>query len=360
MATIGGASAADDVSKAIGLQLLGRFMWGVADTETVRAMLGPLSNTHAKILIEALPATVAFITAKMPMAVVGNSPTAAAVLKEIIGEATNEFVEIVRRGGTPSAADATKALSDAAGGLMASKVLVDPLRHFHHENCANLAAIKPPAPQQQQQRQQGRNAPPPPPPPVPHQPFQELTLQEALRQNLQASPCCFQCFKASVGGNAPPAKPKKFSSVMHLLGSMEPSKRARLLSWYAVLTPADLQHADKGLIEIDNEEELDAFLDAIEQHPNVGMGWLKFLSGRKLTDPFEPYVAAAITAIKRGAAEAHRELRAFDQSLAPEVAKLQAKREARQQARAQRPPVRRAPPKPASFWRTLWNTIKPF
>ena len=214
---IGGASAVDDVAKAISKQFLSKVMWGVADTATVRAMLRPLSDTHAKTLVEALPATVAFITAKMPMAVVGNSPTAAAVLKEIIGEATNEFVEIVRRGGTPSAADATKALSDAAGGLMASKVLVDPLRHFHHENCANLAAIKPPAPQQQQQRQQGRNAPPPPPPPVPHQPFQELTLQEALRQNLQASPCCFQCFQssgASVGGNAPPAKPKKFTSAM--------------------------------------------------------------------------------------------------------------------------------------------------
>ncbi len=348
--TIGGSSSADEMFTAAVHQLISKGMWKAADTETVRPLIQRLNEPHAKFLINALPVMVAGLTARLPMALVGNSPMIASIVKEIIMDGTNSFVEVVQNGGNITDKDGAEGmLKNAMSGVMSRMVLVDPLRHFHRAECANLQLIKPPVPQRQERKNKQGNVIPQPPPPAP---FPELTLEDALKQNLRPSPCCHESFAAPAATK--PAKPRKFRSVMELLGSLEPSKRKIVMDWYAALTPEDRAEADKALPDLTNEGELIAFVDVARDYPDLAMASLKLAKDRKVTDPLEPYIVAAGTAIKRGAAEAHADLVKFDKSLAPKVAALEAKRAARTQARTQM--TRTPTPAPKRSWlRELWE-----
>lgn len=317
--TIGGASAKDEVETAIANQIIGKLFWMLASSKPIQVAIADISPM-TKLMFEGLPTAAAYAVAKLPLKYF-RSPELASAFKDIVMDASKTINEIVQNGGSPKAKQVEQAIDKAITDVMSKMVAVDPLGQFHRTECVRLDVFR----KQHQPQRKGKDGQPIPPPPL-----SEITLSEALKQKLCASPCCHEGIQAELAKDAAPAPGKRGRSVFEIIGATKDEElRSRFFKFFTGLSPEDRALAVPGLAELDSEEELVGFMAMVAERPEIAIESLPLLAERNSKNAVLSMFRSIGNVLKGGAESIGHRLEMFDQSFAPKVAELKKRRDER-------------------------------
>jgi hypothetical protein len=269
--------------------------------------------------------TVGYGIAKLPMSLFPN-PTIAHFFSDVVVEMAREIDRKIKEAGSVdkvSHEDYAKAAHDGFAKAMEAKYVVDPMGFLHRADCVKLQAFRRP---QHQQRNDRNNGQPPTPPPSQ---LQEITLQAAIAQKLQGSPCCFEGISADLKKAEAPKAEKKLRSPMEVIGaSGDPELQAKFNAWFKGLNAADRARTMELMKHLDSVDEFKALM-AVD--PEIREEMMTLLENTNSSFKIGQYLQVLGSALKSGKTKVVEAIKVmwksykkFDESLEPTVRKLEA------------------------------------
>jgi hypothetical protein len=320
---IGGASGLDEAMRPVVSSVLSSVLDGILDTKPFTEALRYLSPSVRQIS-SLLPMGVGYGFAKLPVSLFPN-PTIAHFAQDVVVEMARHLDRKIKAVGSVdkmSEDDYAKALHEGAKVATEKKYAVDPMGHIHRSDCVKLGAFR--RPHQERRDRDGKPIPPPP------SQLQEVTLETAVAQKLQVSPCCFEGVNADLKKAAEPKTEKKPRSPMDVIGgSGDPELQKQFNDWFKSLTVAERERVTKLLRHLDSVDE---FKGLMATDPEIRDEMLTLLENTnasytvgKVLEAIGKASKTAGTEIIEAAKVAYREFKSWEASLAPTEARLEAK-----------------------------------
>lgn len=317
---VGGKSALDEALRpAVSSALAGLLDW-VLDVKPINEAMKFLSP-GARQMASLLPMGAGYAFAKLPMSLFPN-PTVADFFEDVVVEMARHIDRKIKAAGSVdkvSPQEYADALHEGAKVALERKYAVDPMGFLHRGDCVKLQAFRRP-----QQQRTDRNGQPIPPPPSQ---LQEVTLQTALDQKLQGSPCCFHGIQADLKKAEAPKAEKKSRSPMEVIGgSGDPDLQAKFNAWYKGLSAAERTRVLGLLKHLDSIEE---FKGLMALDPEIRDEMLTLLENTNTSFTVSRFLGLVAGTVKSGATnvaalarKAWEDYKKFDESLGPTVEKL--------------------------------------
>lgn len=313
--------AADDFAKPYVQMFIAKVMKFFVDHRAVDRFMRDL-GAAGKVGVQALPGAVALGVRKMPDSWFKN-PEMAHFFRDIIRDAAKDLAEILKEKGEGALAeDVENAVKTAEKAAMDRMLVVDPVGHVHVTECARLSVFRKPG---QQQSQNPRNPnQPQPPQQQPTSNLTELALKDVIAQGLHASPCCIkQVQEMTEKATAAPKSVKKNRSPLEILGSIKDDElRKQFRDWLNGLPSEDRTRAFHALHELDSEEEFNGLMSMDPLHR---MEFLPLLENRNASHAVRKFLGVTGAFLKNGWNIAAEHYTAWNDSLLPEVSRLQKK-----------------------------------
>ncbi|HTM68494.1 MAG TPA: hypothetical protein VL426_04285 [Candidatus Binatia bacterium] len=318
---VGGKSALDEALRPAVSSALSGLLDLVLDVKPINEALKFLSP-GARQLASMLPMAAGYGFAKLPMSLFPN-PTVADFFEDIVVEMARHIDRKIKASGSVdklSPKEYVEAMQAGAKEAMERKYVVDPMGFLHRADCVKLQSFRRP-----HQERKDRNGQPLPPPPSQ---LQEVTLQTAIDQKLQGSPCCFQGIQADLKKADSPKAEKRFRSPAEVIGALKPELREKFNAWLKGCDEETRKRLLTLLKHIDSPEEVEALLSVDDE---LREEMLVLCENTNTSLKVGNFLAAAAQVFKTGAAEAKvvikkawEAYKKFDESLEPTVRKLEA------------------------------------
>lgn len=319
---VGGASALDEALRPAVSNALSGFLDWVLDVKPINEALKYLSPSFRQ-MSSMLPMAAGYGFAKLPMSLFPN-PTVAHFFQDVVVEMARHLDRKIKSAGSVdgvSKEEYSAALHEGAKVALEKKYVVDPVGHLHRADCVRLGAFRRP-----QQQRTDRNGQPLPPPPSQ---LQEVSIETAISQKLQASPCCFQGIQADVKKAEAPKAEKKARSPMEVIGgSDDPELKKAFNDWFKSLSGDERKRVMELLKHLDSIEE---FKGLMALDPEIRDEMLTLLENTNASFTVSKFLGLVGAALKSGAQnlavvakKAWEDYKEFDKSLEPLVQELKA------------------------------------
>lgn len=320
---IGGASVADEMLRPVVSSALSSMLDWVVDSKPITAALQHLSPS-VRQFSSLLPIVVAGGFAKLPVSMFGNA-TYAHFFQDVVVEMARHLDRKIKAAGSVdkvSPEEYASALHDGMKAATEKKYAVDPLGHIHRSDCVKLGAFR--RPHQERRGKDGQIIPSPP------SQLQEVTLESAMAQKLQVSPCCFEGVQSDVKKSGEPKTEKRMRSPMEVIGgSGDPKLQEQFNAWFKGLNAAERERVLKLLRHLDSVDE---FKGLMATDPEIRDEMLTLLENTNASYTVGKVLEALGKASKTAATEiveavkiACKEFKSWEASLAPTEARLEAK-----------------------------------
>lgn len=319
---VGGASALDEALRpAVSSALSGVLDW-VLNVKPINEALKHLSPS-VRQMSSLLPMAAGYGFAKLPVSLF-KSATVAHFFQDVVVEMARHIDRKIKAsGGVDKMTPEEYAAAAHAGATeaLARKYVVDPMGHLHRGDCVRLQAFRRPF-----QQRNDRNGQPLPPPPSQ---LQEVSMETAIGQKLQVSPCCFEGVQADLKKAEAPKAEKKSRSPMEVIGgSDDPELKKAFNEWFKSLSGDERKRVMELLKHLDSIEE---FKGLMTLDPEIRDEMLTLLENTNTSFTVSRFLHLVGDAAKNGShklAEAARHAweayKKFDKSLEPTVQKLEA------------------------------------
>lgn len=320
---IGGASVADEMLRPVVSSALSSVLDWVLDAKPINAALEHLSPS-VRQFSSLLPIAVAGGFAKLPVSMFKNA-TYAHFFQDIVVEMARHLDRKIKKAGSVdkvSPEEYAEALQSGLKEVVERAYFVDPMGHVHRHDCVKLSVFKKP-----HFERRGKDGQPIPPPPSQ---LQQISLENAIAQELQVSPCCFKGVEADIKkANAPKTEKKPRSPMDVIGGSGDVELQKRFNDWFKSLSPAERERVTKLLPHLDSVDE---FKGLMAMDPEIRTEMLTLLENTNASYTVGKVLEALGKASKVAAAElaeafkcACKEFKSWEASLAPTEARLEAK-----------------------------------
>lgn len=320
---IGGASIADEMLRPVVSSALSSMADWVIDAKPINAALQHLSPS-VRQFSSLLPIVVAGAFANLPVSLFKNA-TYAHFFQDVVVEMARHIDRKIKASGSAdkvSPEEYASALHEGMKAAIEKKYAVDPMGHVHRSDCVKLGAFR--RPHHERKDRDGKPIPPPP------SQLQEVTLETALAQKLQVSPCCFDGIQADLKKASEPKTEKKPRSPMDVIGGSGDSElQKRFNDWYKSLTHAERERVTKLLPHLDS---IDEFKGLMAMDAEIRAEMLTLLENTNASYTVGKVLEAIGKASKVVGAEiaeafkcACKEFKIWEASLAPTEARLEAK-----------------------------------
>lgn len=318
---VGGASALDEALRPAVSSALSGFLDWVLDVKPINEAMKHLSPSFRQ-MSSMLPMAAGYGFAKLPMSLFPN-PTVAHFFQDVVVEMARHVDRKIKAAGSVdgvSKEEYASALHEGAKAALEKKYVVDPLGHLHRSDCVKLSAFRRP-----HQPRNDRNGQPIPPPPSQ---LQEVSIETAIGQKLQASPCCFEGITADLKkAEAPKAEKKAARSPMEVIGgSDDPELKKAFNEWFKGLSGDERKRVMELLKHLDS---IDEFKGLMALDPEIRDEMLTLLENTNASFTVSRFLGLVGVAVKHGAhnvAEAAKKAwesyKEFDKSLEPTVQRL--------------------------------------
>lgn len=319
---VGGGSALDEALRPVVSSALSGLLDWVIDVKPINEALKHLSPS-VRQMSSLLPMAAGYGFAKLPMSLFKND-TVAHFFEDTVVEMARHIDRKIKAVGSVDKVTPEEYAAAIEQGLtvaMERKYVVDPMGFLHRADCVKLQAFRRPF-----QQRNDRNGQPVPPPPSQ---LQEVTLQTALDQKLQGSPCCFHGIQADLKKAEAPKSEKKSRSPMEVIGgSGDPDLQAKFNAWFKGLSVAERTRVLGLLKHLDSIEE---FKGLMALDPEIRDEMLTLLENTNTSFTVSRFLGLVAGTVKSGATNvatlarrAWEDYKKFDASLGPTVDKLKA------------------------------------
>lgn len=318
---VGGASALDEALRpAVSSALSGMLDW-VLDVKPLNEAIKHLSPSFRQ-MTSLLPMAVGYGFAKLPVSLF-KTPTIAHFFQDVVVEMARHLDRKIKAAGSAdkmSHEEYVQAVQEGYAAAMERKYVVDPMGHIHRPDCVKLSAFRRP-----HQQRNDRNGQPLPPPPSQ---LQEVSLQTAIGQKLQGSPCCFESISADLKKAEAPKAEKKFRSPAEVLAAVKPELREKFNAWLKGTDQTTRERLLTLLKHVDSVEEVEALMSVDD---DLREDMLKLCENTNASLKVSNFLGLAANVLKTGAAGAKEAIakawtafKKWDASLEPMVQKLEA------------------------------------
>lgn len=299
--------------------LLGSIRQHLADSRAVKSIVRDMNPVLKMAITGAVPPMAGLLVDSIPDSSFSSSQRADFV-RGILLEVIKQFVELFKSDPDAGEDEMKDAVDKAVKIVEDREILVDPMGQMHTKNCPFLARMF---------VGKGRS-------------HHQLSFKEAIDRNLFASPCCFPQIQQELQKPDPAAKPQdpnRRLSPFDVLGMLGEKDREAFVNWIKSLDEAQQDEAFEALNELDSLEEYHGLMAMPKDMRLQMMPLLRNRNGKEAMKKTLHTIGTAaqktysfvLKVAKDGFKAAEKALRqgtqavkAWDASLAPEVARRQA------------------------------------
>lgn len=299
--------------------LLGSIRQHLAGNRAVKSVVRNMNPVLKMAITGVVPPMAGLLVDSIPDSSFSSSQRADFV-RGILLEVIKQFVELFKSNPGAGEDEMQETVEKAVKAVEGRIILVDPMGQMHTENCPFLARLF---------VGKGRS-------------HQKLSFKEAIDRNLLASACCFPQIQRELQKPDPAVKlndPDRRLSPFDVLGMLEVKDRKAFVRWIKSLDEAQQDEAFEALNELDSIEEYHGLMAMPSDLRLKTMHLLRNRNGKEAMKKTLHAIGSAarktygfvlkvakdgFKAADKAARQGIQAAKAWDASLAPEVARRQA------------------------------------